>query len=283
MSRTILALCLSVLLWPAPAAAAPALTSIAPAAASPGRTVIVGGGPFGPQARVLLGDRVITPVTVAEGEVTFTVPELPEGDYVLRVEEAGEVSSASFLFRVILPPPIIEALAPAQVDLCAVQEGLEVEVTGRHFQPGAQLLLDGAAIAHEKRETEEIVFNFPPLFGGSHEVQVVNPDGKRSLPRSLLVNSAPEILQVSQGANYVNYYQLIVEGKNFFYTSTLVVDGRPIRRTALRPTQSDSVEFVDCRTLIYNRYPYSHQLKPVTLQVVNPNGQESSVLSVSIP
>jgi hypothetical protein len=55
----------------------------------------------------------------------------------------------------------------------------------------------------------------------------------------------------------------------------------PDKRPA--PSQSDNVRFVDCGTLIYNRYPYSSQPKSVSLKIINPDGKTSSTWDLSIP
>ena len=67
----------------------------------------------------------------------------------------------------------------------------------------------------------------PPLTAGSYGLQLVNPDGKKSLPQTLWFNNVPEIESVSVGDNFVNSYQMIIKGKNFFHNLALLVNEYP--------------------------------------------------------
>ncbi|NIQ94949.1 MAG: transcription factor, partial [Desulfuromonadales bacterium] len=152
------------------------------------------------------------------------------------------------------------------VDNCDKTRHTPVTVSGRHFVPGSRVLLDGAAVASEQ-QNGQLVFKLPQtLDGGQHEVVVVNPDRKTSLAEALQVETQPEIYSVSQGADRVNSYEVVITGRNFLYSSTLVVNGRQINNLPLEaasPPQSDHVRYIDCETLIYVRYPYSRELHDV--------------------
>ena len=49
------------------------------------------------------------------------------------------------------------------------------------------------------------------------------------------------------------------------------------------PADREKVIYVDCNRIIYQRYPYDSAVKSFTLQVLNPNGESSSVVQVSAP
>ena len=131
-------------------------------------------------------------------------------------------------------------------------------------------------------------------------VSVSNQDGATSLPHSLWVNSTPEINSVERGADFVNYYEVIIHGKNFLFNSTLVVVeqedsalGQTYQRlSSLSPKGDESqvsvspqeyrLIYVDCQTLIYHRYRTS-RAKDLRLQVFNSDGRKSYQYYVALP
>jgi hypothetical protein len=294
------ALGFGLLLLVAPAAALE-IVSVSPGAAPPGATVTIAGGPFGAQVRVVLGGRKLAPARLGQRELAFTVPALDEGEYALSLREGTRTSPRPFTFRVISPAPVIRSLHPTNIDECSTEEQRRVVVEGVHFHPGAKVLLDGKVVPHARSGETTLNFTVPPLPAGIYGVQVVNPDERKSLPHSLWFNNLPEITSVRQGEDFVNYYELVIEGKNFSYSSALVVSEYPVGFFDLPPQQrtvtsqgsgpdpvqgrsiSDNLYFVDCHTLIYNRYPYSTQPKQVILQIINPDGKKTATYSVSIP
>jgi len=273
--------------------AAQEIVSVTPAVVTTGDTVTITGGPFPSDTRIVLGDQLLIPTQTGENLLVFTVPPLVSGDYALMLSVGGRVLASRFSLRLIEPEPRIERISPANIDECSTPVERRVAVSGASFSPAAQLLLDGAAIPVDRLEASEILFTAPPLKGGVHQLQVVNSTERKSLPFALFVNSIPEIRSVEQGNDDVTSYELTIHGKNFLFSTTLVVDGTPINPTftsdgdqmVLPPLQkgSDSVRYVDCTTLVYTRYPSSRQLKRVSLQVINPGGSQSPVYHVSIP
>jgi len=113
----------------------------------------------------------------------------------------------------------------------------------------------------------------------------------------------PEISGVERGGDFVNHYEMIIRGKNFFYNSILVVKepntfagGPEIRqltyyanRGALGTGQGplaamgEALRYNDCRTLLYLRFPGNFQDKELTLQVINPDGKKTSPYVVTMP
>lgn len=293
MRRPLLPFLLSLLLLCAPLAGQE-IVSISPGVAAIGSSVSVQGGPFAANVRVRLGDREIVPSQIGERQLLFTVPPLAAGDYILSLTTDGQLSPRSLTLRVVEPDPRITAVSPASIDTCSTPAERRLAVSGQSFRPGAQLLLDGAVVAAEIASDSEIVFIAPPLGSGIHQIQVVNPGNRRSLPLALYVNSVPAIDSIEQGADNVVSYELIVQGKNFFYNSMLVVDGTPVNPMQITdpsgsllvpvgPPHGESVRYVDCNTLVYIRQPYSRQLKRVSVQVVNPGGEQSPLYHVTIP
>jgi len=273
--------------------AAQEIASITPDVVSAGAQVTITGGPFSGDTRIVLGDQTITPSQATDQRLVFTVPPLVNGDYAVTLSTGGQLRSSRFTLRLVDPEPRIETVSPANIDECSTPAERRIRVAGSAFTPTAQLLLDGAAIPVDRLEATEILFTPPPLKGGVHQLQVVNSTERKSLPFALFVNSIPEIKNVEQGSDDVTSYELTIHGKNFLFSSTLIVDGTPVNpslssdgdQLLLPPLQQrrDTIRYVDCTTLVYTRYPYSRQLKRVSLQIVNPGGSQSPVYHLSIP
>lgn len=297
-------------LWPffvmalfPPVLSALEISSVSPRNVSAGDSVTVAGGPFTPRTLVLLGNQTIEPTSLSEGRLIFTVPSLEDGEYALQVRDDRQTSPSSFVLRITAPDPRIDSLSPSNIDVCSTQEEREVIVQGRYFQPGATLLLDGKTLSSSRLGPDSLSFTPPPLAAGVYGIQVANPNGSQSVPRSLYISDIPEILNAYMGQEFVNNYELVIEGKNFFFNSTLLVNEYPVglldqppqqrvipRQSATSdpdrlasPSQADNLRFVDCGTLVYNRYPYSTQPKQISLKIINPDGKTSSTWDLSVP
>lgn len=283
----ILLMTLLLLLLSAATVAALEITSLFPSTVTPGATVTLTGGPFAAGDIVLVGDRRFVVTALESTRLTFTLPELAAGEYALTVERAGQRSERHFMLRVVLPPPRIDLLSPATLDSCIVAGQRQVTVSGSNFQPSANLLLDNTAIAIDKLDSGEIVFTLPAVKPGLHQVQVVNPDNQSSLPHGLFLSSTPELTAVQTGDDRTLDYDLILQGKNFFFDSRLSVNGEVVGKTVgdMSPDGSlrQMVRYVDCSTLIYMRRPFMREPRELSLQVINPGGEQSNVYQLTAP
>ncbi len=264
------------------------VTAVSPSTANPGASVTLSGGPFVAGDLVLVGDRRVAATTLAPTRLTFTLPAtLPAGDYSLAVERDGTQTPQTFRLRVVQPPPRLTLLSPATLDSCTFTGDRQISVSGQGFLPGAQLLLDNAALPIEKFSDSEIVFTLPTVKPGLHHVQVINPDNQRSLTHALFLSSTPEITAVLSGADNVVSYELIVQGKNFLADSRLTANGSAVGK-ALGNISADgsvreSMRYVDCTTLIYTRRPFLREARELSVQVINPGGEQSNVYQLTTP
>ncbi|NJC88446.1 MAG: hypothetical protein FIB02_07945 [Desulfuromonas sp.] len=279
------------------------ITSVAPTRAIPGTRVILTGGPFSPQSRIFLGERFVPPVRQHPRQLEFVVPALPPGGYSLTVQD--EVASAvqPFNFEVLAPRPQIVEVEPDNLDVCADEAERLVRVHGSGFHPETLLLLGSNTVNSRVVDAATMEFRLPALPAGVYGVEARNPDGTASLPHSLWINSVPEITSVERGDDFVNNYEVIVRGKNFFFNSILVVretdtsaGGTGTRQTtyyarrgAAEPlpgslvAPGEQLRYDDCRTLVYLRYPSNFQDKELTLQVINPDGKKTAAYAVTLP
>ena len=101
---------------------------------------------------------------------------------------------------------------------------------------------------------------------------------------ALTIETKPEVNQFTVGNEFVNYYELIIEGKNFQQNSSIYVDGQRIGgRGGQEVTERERLIFIDCNRLIYQRFPYSPVKKDFRIQVINPGGEGSQVVNVTEP
>lgn len=279
------------------------INSIYPEVAYAGSPVTVIGGPFNSEVRVNLGGELLNAQLSGPRQLTFITPQLPAGEYALFVREGEQSSTQTLSLRIELPPPAILSLSPDKLDECSTPEQRQVSLQGEYLQEGAQLLFDGAVIPYLRGDDSSLSFSPPTLRAGSYGLQLVNPDGKRSLPQTLWVSNQPQIESISSGGNYVNSYQIRISGKNFFQNSVLVLNeysgvfgdvpprqriispqGRVTSRGETPPARpSHTVSYQDCNTLIYNRYPQTGQAQRLVFRVSNPDGQQTSPYEVSLP
>jgi len=227
------------------------------------------------------------------------VPYIPPGSYVLTVQDKTLVAAQAYQFEVMNPTPQITDINPSILDACPIDPQIQLEINGRNFLPSAVVLVDentvtSRVISSTLIEAQLQALQQPGVYG----VSIRNQDGAKSLPHSLWVNSTPEIISVERGADFVNYYEVIIHGKNFLFNSTLVIKepenstvGQSYQQYSFGSRNSaDSIApkgnlltHVDCQTLIYHRYPTSFQVKNLGLQVFNPDGRKTELYYVSLP
>lgn len=264
-------------------ATAPSILSIIPGQAQPGNSVVISGAGFNTESTLFLGIKEIPFQTVTEQQISFELPQIPAGNYALYIRQKSGAASKAYSFTVTPVKPSVSALSPETVPLCSAGGDRQIIVKGKNFLEGARLLFDGAIIKGSRISTEEMVFQVPQVPGGLHQVQVKNPEETVSAAVALLITSQPEIRTVQQGNDYVNFYELNIEGINFQHGSALIVDGRKIQSGVPNPVDRDRLVFTNCNSLTYQRYPHDPSIKSFQMVIVNPNGEESSLFTVTAP
>lgn len=269
-----------------PASAAPTVLSIIPAQAEPGGRVLLLGSGFGDRASVFLGS-VEIPAKVTDGrQVEFIIPsQLEPGVYALYPRRANGATGRSYNFVILPLRPVLSGLLPDRITSCAQGSEREVSLQGQNFSEKSQLFFDGAVIRSRFVSPESIVFTVPQVPGGLHQVMVKNAPDNASVPMALAIDTRPEITAVTVGNEYVNYYELIIEGKNFEQNSSIFVDGQRVGGRGGQETleQRERLIYVDCNRLVYQRYPYSPVNKDFRIQVISQGGEGSQVVNVTAP
>jgi hypothetical protein len=257
--------------------------SIIPAQGEPGTTVTLNGNGFTAATTAMLGILEL-PSTVVGGKLlSIVLPDLAPGVYALYLKREDGATSRAYNFMLLAQKPVASSLAPDTISSCASGKDREVVLSGANFQSGTRILLDGAAITTRFISASALSFLAPQLGAGLHQVQVLNPPEALSGTLALFLDSRPEILGVTVGNEYVSYYELVVNGKNFQQTSVLVADGVRVGSRSPAVGDRDQLVYQGCNQILYQRHPYDPTPKEMKLQVVNQNGEESNLFSISAP
>jgi hypothetical protein len=246
--------------------------------------MIFGSG-FGTAASAFLGS-VEIPSRVTDGkQLEFNVPaQLEPGLYAFYLRRSDGVTSRPYNFNVLPLRPVLSSLSSDQLGSCAAGKEREVIARGQNFSEQTLLLFDGAGIKRRIVSSEVLSFYVPQVAGGLHQIAVQNQSDQPSVPLALVIETKPEISQVTVGNDYVSYYELIIYGKNFQQNSSIYVDGQRVGgRGGQEVSEREQLVYVDCSRLVYQRHPYSSANKDFRIQVVNQGAEASQVVNVTAP
>lgn len=257
-----------------------AVFSIVPSQAEPGSQVTLTLTNVQDGMTLLLGGSEVSWRALDDRRVSFTIdPQTPPGQHSLSVR-ATNGTARSYSFTVVPLKPVAVSISPDRITSCSGGSTREVTVTGRNFGPTSQLLFDGAIIRSRVSPPDTVRFTAPATRGGLHQVAVKNND-LTTTPLGLVILTAPEITAVTTGNNYVNSYELVLEGDNFQQTSALLVNGSRIDTGG--NLKGERLQVINCTRMVYLRQPYSSTLNELRLQVVNPDGEASQTVIVAAP
>jgi IPT/TIG domain len=256
------------------------ILSIIPSQGEPGKRVSLMGAGFSADTLAWLGTTAVLTAVISDRQIEFEVPRVDPGLYALYLKRPDGVISKIYNFPILALKPAIDAITPDTVFGCAPDQERLVTLSGRNFQESSALLFDGGTIRSSYSSPETLSFTVPHnVLGGQHNIQVKNLDDIVSGTVAFYIDMKPVIHAVHQGEERVNSYELILEGHNFQQGSSVVVDGRQIYNN----TDRDKSRFVNCARIVYERFPYDRSTKSLKIQVVNPNGEESPIVTVSAP
>jgi hypothetical protein len=259
------------------------ILSIIPTQAEPGGHVTLFGSGFTANTTAYLGNFEMPTQIIGPKQLSFEVPQLEPGLYALFLRRDDNSTSKTYNFTVLPQKPVIVGLHPDRVDICSTGRDRDITISGRNFNDRSMVFFDGAAIRSRFISPEAISFTVPDVAGGLHQVQVKNSTDTSSMVMALFIEAKPEIFSVSQGEEFVNYYNLIINGRNFQQNTILVVDGRSLSGRMINSNERERIVFHDCNTIVYERHPYDTSPKNVRVQVVNPGVGESSVIQITAP
>ncbi|HTP65242.1 MAG TPA: IPT/TIG domain-containing protein [Geobacteraceae bacterium] len=275
------------------------ILSIIPAQGEPSTSVTLSGSGFTEKTTAFLGNIEVPTRVHDTKQLTFDIPNLSPGLYALFLKREDGTTSRTYNFSLLPAKPEIYAISPDTIYACSADSDRSVLVNGKNFLDRSQVLIDGASVRGSYLSSDSFSFIVPRIAAGLHQVQIKNPGGTVSGAQGLLIDGRPEIDSVVTGQEFVNYYNLEIDGRNFQQDSTVVVsedrdleqtgvqqpfvDIKRLRSGLVNATEREKLVFVNCGRLLYQRYPYSATPKNFKIQVINANGEESSVIQVSAP
>jgi hypothetical protein len=260
------------------------ILSIIPSQAEPGVSVTLYGSGFTPTTRAFLGNSEIRTHVDNAKQLGFDVPDLAPGVYGLYIRREDGATSKVYKFSVTPRTPVVTSVVPDRLFACSSGSEREVSVYGGNFSERSQILFDGAIVRSRFISRDTLSLTIPRVAGGQHTIQVQNPGNTLSSVLAMFIDSKPEITGVSRGESFVTYYNLVIDGQNFQSNSRVVVDGKNLSAApVVNLGDRERVVYVSCNRIIYERHPYSSDVKSFTVQIINPNGEESSAVQVSEP
>ncbi len=257
--------------------------SIIPAQGEPGGSVTLYGNGFNDGITAYLGNTAIPARVLSAKHLSFNIPKLDPGLYALYLQRKDGVSSSIYNFTILPLKPVVTGIQPDKISACDSGGAREAQISGRNFQERSMVMFDGAAIGSRFISPEALAFTIPDVQAGLHQVQVMNTGDAYSTVMALFIDAKPEITSLSQGEQYVNYYNLVINGRNFQQNSSLIVDGNSIPGIGAYAAGRDKFVYVNCNQIIYERYPYDTSPKNIRLQIINPNGESSPVVQITAP
>lgn len=279
----------------APAAPPVTILSIIPAQGEPNMSVILYGTGFSEKTITFLGNMEVPTKLLAPQQISFDIPKLAPGLYALFLKREDGTTSRTYNFSILPPKPYVDAISPDSIDVCSTGKDREIAISGRNFQKGSQVLFDGAIVRSTFNSAESLSFTIPQVAGGIHQIQVKNPEDTITTPLAIQVKATPEITTISRGENFVNYYNLLIEGINFQPGATIVVEeksfqvginvaaGKRLSAGGNAAGEREMLIYQNCTRLIYQRFPVDPTEKDLRIQVINPNGEVSPVVQVTAP
>ena len=275
------------------------ILSIIPAQGEPETTVTLSGSGFTHGTIVFLGNTATKTEVINPKLLTFSIPSLAPGLYAMFLKDADGTISRIYNFSLLPPKPVIYSLSPDTIQACASDKDRQVVINGHNFRESSHVIFDGAAIRGAYISKDSFSFTVPHVAAGLHQIQIKNPGETLSGAQGLLIDARPEIDSISTAEEYVTYYNLVLTGRNFQQDSVVVVneerevdqsgnlssdeDIKRLRSGATNPLARDRIIIVNCGKIIYQRFPYSTAPKSFKIQVINPDGEESSFVQVSAP
>jgi hypothetical protein len=259
------------------------ILSIIPAQGEPGGSVTLYGNGFNDGITAYLGNTAIPARVLSAKHLSFDIPRLDPGLYALYLQRKDGITSSIYNFTILPLKPVVTGIQPDKISACDSGGARETRISGRNFQERSMVMFDGAAIGSHFISPEAIAFTVPDVQAGLHQVQVRNPGDAYSTVMALFIDARPEITSLSQGDEYVNYYNLIINGRNFQQNSSLIVDGNSIPGIGAYSAGRDKFVYINCNQIIYERYPYDTSPKNIRLQIINPNGESSPVVQITAP
>jgi hypothetical protein len=206
--------------WELAAIAPPSVSSVSPNSGVPtgGTSVLISGDDFNPGAIVTFGGSSCTNIQVlSASEISCETPPGAVGTVDVTVENPdGQSDTLVDGFTYIEPAPLIQSVAP---DSGSRLGGFTVEITGEHFQAGAEVSFGGSVCGDVVvAGPDSLSCTVPAGTVGSVDVTVENPDGQSDtlVDGFTYIEPAPIIQSIAPDTgSRLGGFAVVITGEHF--------------------------------------------------------------------
>ncbi len=192
------------------------------------RTVRVFGLNFQSGAKLLFNNLALTTKFVNNTELVITLPSgLRAGSYPVVIQNPDGRKSNIVNYTVITKPsvpPILRSLNPVEVD---AGKAFTLTLLGDKFVKGAEVTVNSTLYNTSFVSSQRLSANIRALAAGIYNVQVRNPDGKRSTTltlRVVTVKKGPILTSILPNIAFAKQtFLFILNGDRFVKGSTIII------------------------------------------------------------
>lgn len=204
------------------------------------------------------------------------------------------------------PQPKIYEFEPSQIDYCG--DDRRITILGESLKEIKYVTINGYEILDLLNSDRRLEIQIPDDLFITYQNAFLNAlffnEQKKLLGLiTIPINTKPFIDNISILNSYLNYYEIEISGKNFINGIKLFVNDMEINQRYskiidniymtygqeyLRKPMSvtpihDSFYIVDCKKVIYTRYPLTSDNKTLNIQIESPLGQRSNIFQFQGP
>ena len=232
------------------------------------------GTDFSSKMRLMIDEKRIPLTVIDERTASFAVPALPPGNHTFYLKNGNSCQTPPSTFMITEKSPVITSLVPDRLYYCTPSEDRIVSMQGKNFSKDTKVLFDKIVVGRKFIDEGRLEVKIPQAESGLHFITAINADGTLSLAQNFYIEGRPVIYSISLGLTYDEHYELIVEGENFLWGASPLINGELLGK---------GVTYQGCNRLIYDRVPVAEEPSEISIQIINPDGEKSASFYLSVP
>ncbi len=232
------------------------------------------GKDFTSKMRLMIDEKRFPLSIIDDRTVSFAIPALPSGDHTFYLKNGNSCQSSPLVLKITEKSPVITSLVPDRLYYCTPSEDRIVSMQGKNFSEDTKVLFDKIVVGRKFIDEGRLEVKIPQAESGLHFITAINTDGTLSLAQNFYIEGRPVIYSISLGLTYDGHYELIVEGENFLWGASPLINGELLGK---------GVTYQGCNRLIYDRIPAANAPTEISIQIVNPDGEKSAPFYLSVP
>lgn len=261
----------------------------------PGTEVTISGKDFNNNTVVVFGNKAFKPHSVSSDKMKFYIPNnIEPGIYLLSIKTDTREILPFFTVVVKKREFLVKRFYPEVIDSCG-EGNIVIAFEGDNLDMVKKISLQGTGTLPFSSSKTKINFELPYSVVNKKSylnVYLYNDEERVKEVVTININNRPFIESVDIVSSEITNITLRIKGKNFTQPLRLFVNSEMIiergtegltREVYKKAPFLDRFEFVNCREIIYKRYPTSSEAKELLILVENPGGERSNTFSISIP